>query len=164
VIAVRSDCYVAGGDPRYWRHDPAEYTLTTAAASYSNFAEWIIKTGHAGRYHVDVKLDGGAVGQSKAAQYQVAHAGTVDTVAVDQTSATGYVTLGDFDFAGTGDEHVLLGDNTGEASSTNTQLYFDAVRVESLTAAADSGCGCRSGGGTAAGIGLALLALRRRRR
>ena len=149
VLAMRGDCYVAGGDPRYWRHESGiDWTMTTAAAGYANFGEWIVKA-RAGRYHVDVRLDGGAIATATTAKYEIAHAGKTDVVAVDQTSGTGFVSLGDFDFAGTGDEHVLLGDNTGAGQ---TKLVFDAVRVQSLDA--DTGCGCRSGGG-----GAALLAL-----
>jgi hypothetical protein len=156
VIDERSDCYLAGGDPRYWRHEAAgsggtlDWTLTTSGAGYANFAEWIVKTGGAGRYHVDVYLDGGTFGQSKTASYRVAHGGTDDVVVVDQTSASGFVSLGDFDFTGSGDEHVLLGDNTGEAAATNTKLLFDAIRVQPLDGGGDGGCGCRSGGGAAA--------------
>ena len=96
----------------------------------------------------------------------IAHAGATDTVMIDQTSATGFVTLGDFDFAGTGDEHVLLGDNTGEVGA---QLAFTEVRVESLDAPPppSSGCGCQArGGGSAAagGVFIALALLRPRRR
>ncbi|MGE5182041.1 MAG: hypothetical protein ACM31C_08260 [Acidobacteriota bacterium] len=164
VIDERSDCYLAGGDPRYWRHETSGYggaldwTMTTAAASYANFAMWIVKTGGPGRYHVDVYLDGGAIGQSKQAQYEIAHAGATDVVMVDQTSASGFVSLGEFDFAGTGDEHVLLGDNTGEAAATSAQLLFDAVRVQPIDGgASDTGCGCRTGGGSAAAGGALLL-------
>jgi hypothetical protein len=165
VIDERSNCYLAGGDPRYWRTETAGYggtldwTMTTSDAAPANFAEWIIKTGRAGKYHVDVNLDGGTFGQSKMAHYQIAHAGKVDTVMVDQTSATGFVSLGDFDFAGSGDEHVMLGDNTGEASSTNTKLLFDAVRVQSLDGSGgDGGCGGCGAGGSAGG-GVLVLAM-----
>jgi hypothetical protein len=158
VLAMRGDCYVAGGDPRYWRHESGiDWTLTTAAQSYDNFAEWIVKTGRAGRFHVDVRLDGGAIATSKQATYEIAHAGAVDMVTVDQTSASGFVTLGDFEFAGTGDEHVLLGDNTGEAASTQTKLVFDAVRVQSIDGG-EAGCGCRSGGSGATVLALGALA------
>ena len=174
VIDERSSCYLAGGDPRYWRTETTGYggtldwTLTTSAAAPENFAEWIIKTGRVGKYHVDVNLDGGTFGQSKMAHYQIAHAGKLDTITVDQTSASGFVSLGDFDFAGSGDEHVLLGDNTGEAGSTNTKLLFDAVRVQSLdgsTGEASGGCGgCEAGGsGGGAVLVLALLLGRRRK-
>jgi hypothetical protein len=171
VIAPRSSCYIAGGDPRYWHPGtaPLEWTKSTADPAAANFGQWIVKVPRKGRYHVDVNLDGGVAGQSKQAAYVIAHAGATDTVMVDQTSATGYVTLGDFDFAGTGDEHVFLGDNTGEMG---VQLAFTEVRVESLDAPAppSSGCGCqaRGGGAAAAGIALALFAWlaapRRRRR
>jgi MYXO-CTERM domain-containing protein len=187
VIDERTACYVAGGDPRYWRHEAAglggtlDWTMTTAAAAPVNFGEWIVKTGRPGRYHVDVELDGGRFGQSTMAHYQIAHAGMVETVEVDQTSATGFVSLGDFDFAGMGDEHVLLGDNTGEPGSTMTQLAFAAIRVQPVDGgdpgsggdpgddgAAGGGCGCAGsgGGGTGGGaLALAVLAavVRRRR-
>jgi MYXO-CTERM domain-containing protein len=166
VIAPRSSCYIAGGDPRYWRHESPEWTATTAEATAENFGEWIIKVPTAGRYHVDVDLEGG---ESKQAAYVIAHAGVTETVIVDQTSATGFVSLGAFDFTGTGDEHVLLGDNTGE---DGVQLAFTSIRVESVDAppppTVDSGCGCQTGGGGAAAGGFAFVVLtvvgRRRRR
>jgi hypothetical protein len=182
VIAVRGECYVAGGDPRGWRHETGgiEWTHTTSSATSSNFGEWIIKTGGPGMYHVEVSLDG-TFGKSKKAKYEIAHAGMTDNVVIDQTSATGFVALGDFDFAGTGDEHVFLGDNTGEAGSTNTQLAFAAIRVTPLDGSGGGGAGSGSGsggtpgdgagaGGCAAGGGsggfvfvLIALVLRRRR-
>jgi hypothetical protein len=87
-----------------------------------------------------------------------------DTVTVDQTGS-GWVTLGDFDFAGTGDEHVILGDNTGEA---DTHVVFDAVRVLSLDdPGLDDGgcCGTGRGTGPTSLLGLALFTgtLRRKR-
>jgi hypothetical protein len=152
VIAVRSECYVAGGDPRYWHADGFEWTKTTTDPAPANFGEWIIKVPSTGRYHVDVDLEGGT---AKQAAYVIAHAGATDTVAVDQTSATGFVTLGDYDFSGSGDEHVLLGDNTGEDGA---QLAFTSIRVESLDAPAPpGGCGCQARGGGAAAAGFAFV-------
>jgi hypothetical protein len=93
------------------------------------------------------------------------HGGVTDTVMVDQTT-TGWVTLGDFDFTGTGDEHVLLGDNTGEADA---HVVFDAVRVLSLDDPGldDGGCcgtGRHAGPTTLLGLALFGLTVRRRRR
>jgi hypothetical protein len=171
VIDQRSDCYIAGGDPRYWHRelggygDDREWTGTTNAPTSSNFAQWIIKTNRAGRFSVEVHLDGGELGQSKSAQYQIRHSGTVETVAVDQSAARGWVSLGEFDFAGEGDEHVLLGDNTGEAGTTDTKLVFDAVRVLSLDdPGAEGCCGSTRGSGSTAALGLALVTLVLRRR
>lgn len=171
VIDQRSECYLAGGDPRYWHRelggygDDREWTGTTNAAAASNFAQWIIKTNRAGRFSVEVHLDGGQLGQAKTARYQIRHGGTVDTIVVDQSSASGWVSLGDFDFAGEGDEHVMLGDNTGEAGTTDTKLLFDAVRVLSLDdPGADGCCGSTRGNGSTAALGLALVTLVLRRR
>ncbi|MDB4958425.1 MAG: hypothetical protein JWO36_5994 [Myxococcales bacterium] len=153
VIDERSACYVAGGDPRYWRQETvgyagtSEWTGTTSNAAAANFGEWIIKPGAPGSYHLEVNLSG-AVGTSKKASYEIAHAGMVDHVVIDQTSSTDFVALGDFDFAGTGDEHVFLGDNTGEPGTSNTKVAFDAIRVTSLDGGGGSGSGDPGGAGT----------------
>jgi hypothetical protein len=129
VIDVRSSCYLAAGDPRHRGHELAGYAGAVEWAPATNgnadeLAEWIVKVPR-GRYHVDVHLDG-TFGRTTQARYEIAHAGKLDTVTVDQTSAVGFVPLGAFDFAGSGDEHVLLGDNTGES---HVRVAFDAVRV-----------------------------------
>src|SRR5690606_8861801 len=130
IIDERSECYLAAGDPRYWRRETGgyggnrEWTGTTAAEAPANFALWIVKTNRAGRFSVEVHLDGGEHGQSKLATYRIRHAGVVDEVVVDQSAASGWVSLGEFDFEGEGDEHVMLADNTGEPGSTDTKLLF----------------------------------------
>jgi hypothetical protein len=178
VIDERSACYLAGGDPRYWRREAGgyggtrEWTGTTSQDSAANFARWIVKTSRATRYHVDVHLDGGEHGRSVQARYEIHHAGVVDEVIVDQTAAAGWVSLGEYHFAGTGDEYIYLGDNTGEPGSSDTALLFDAVRVLPLDgelpddAPAAGCCGAAPGGGPGAVlIGLLLAtALRRPRR
>jgi MYXO-CTERM domain-containing protein len=173
VIDQRSDCYVAAGEPRFWRREASgyagnlEWTLTTNAAAPANFAHWLIRIGHPGHYHVEVNLDGGTFGQSHEAAYQIVHAGVTDTVVVDQTSASDFVPLGDFDFSGDGDEYVMLADNTGEPSSMQTKLLFDAIRVTSLDgdAPGNAGCGCAGGGGAIGGmLVLVVIGVRRRRR
>ena len=169
VIDQRSACYVAAGDPRYWHQDAAgfadtsEWTNSTAAAAAKNYAQWLFVNAVPGRYRIEVYVSGGAA--TKAA-YQVAHAGTTDTVTIDQTATDGWAVLGEYDLAGTGDEHVELGDNTGTAMQ---KLVFDAVRITSLDGEpeppGDDG-GCTAAGGTT-GVGLAfgiLAVLRRRRR
>lgn len=168
VIDQRSECYIAGGDPRYWRReaggygDTREWTGTTSASAKANFARWIVK-GVTGTWPVDVHLDGGDLGLAKTAKYVVVHAGMTDTVMIDQTSASGWVNLGEFEFSGSGEEYVELGDNTGE----DTQLLVDAIRVLGPDVPADGGCcdaGGRGGGTAAFGALLVGLVLRRRRR
>ncbi len=175
VIDQRSNCYIAAGDPRYWRRegggygDSREWSGATDSAAPANFGRWVVKA-RSGSYAVDVHLDGGDLGTSKTATYVVRHAGTSDTVMVDQTSASGWVSLGDFEFSGSGDEYIQLGDNTGEPAAMNRQVLFDAVRVLSPDdpgSDAVGGC-CDAGGQGGATSWLAAFvvgtSLRRRRR
>jgi len=170
VIDQRSACYVAAGDPRYWRPegtgyaDSSEWTNSTANAAAKNYAQWLLVV-FAGRYQIEVYATGGG---ATAAAYRIAHAGATDMVTIDQTATDGWVTLGEYDLAGAGDEHVELGDNTGTAMQ---KLVFDAVRVTSLDGppggdGSDGGCAAGGGGGGCGGVTLALAALviRRRRR
>jgi hypothetical protein len=172
VIDQRSECYVAGGDPRYWHPetvgygDNREWTNSTASATASNFAQWIVVAPAAGRYHLEAYAEGG---EATAATYTIVHAGITDTVTLDQSAVTGFAVLGDFDFAVDGNEYVELGDNTGTAQQ---KLVFDGLRVTSLDGPGpgigDGGGGdggCAAGGGEGGGAGVLLaLALRRGRK
>ncbi len=169
IIDQRTACYTAGGEPRYWRreaggfNDSYEWTNTIVGKAPSSFAIWKIVV-PAGTYHLDIHVQGGA---ATAATYQVAHAGAMDAIVIDQTTVDGFAPLGDFAFAGTGDEYVLLGDNTGTADQ---RLVFDALRVLSPDDAAamdDDGGGCCGATGTPASsgalaAGVLALVLRRR--
>ena len=165
IIDQRSECYLAGGDPRYWHReaggygDDREWTGTTNANSVENFARWLVR-GAEGRYRVEVHLDGGTSTQAK---YEIHHAGIVDTIVVDQTATSGWFVLGDFDFTGEGDEFIALADNTGEPAAMDIKLIFDAVRVQSL----DDGGGCcntTTHASSSALLALAVLVLTARRR
>ena len=181
LIEQRDACYLAAGDPRYWRRETtgsggtSEWTSSTAAAAPSNFARWLLRPTAPVRVSLEVSVEGGA---ATAARYRVFHGGATDTVTIDQTTAAGWVDLGAFDLDGSGDEYVELGDDTGTAGQ---RIAFDALRVTALTepgggsgsgsgdpAGDGSDGGCQVGGGTAPGasslLGLALLAIRRRRR
>ena len=131
VIDQRTECYLAGGDPRAWHRevggygDAREWTLTRAAGVPESFARWLLPAGRAGRYRVEVYAAGGGA----MATYRVAHGGAIESIGIDQSTADGFVVLGDFDFAGAGDEYVELGSTTG---AVGEKLVFDAVRVTPL--------------------------------
>ncbi|HEX8112271.1 MAG TPA: hypothetical protein VF516_31270 [Kofleriaceae bacterium] len=142
VIDQRTACYVAGGDPRSWHGEAAGYggSRDWAPTGGPSLARWILRLPAAGRYRVEVYAAGGEA----TASYQVAHAGpngatngmtngvTVDAIAVDQAAAAGFVALGDFDFAASGDEHVEL-DAAGAPGAPGQKLVFDAIRVTRVT-------------------------------
>jgi len=146
VIDDRSACYLAAGDPRGWRREPGghggahDVARTTTAAAPAQFARWRVRAGGPGRFRVEVLADGGAA----RARYEVAHAGARDEVVVDQAAATGYRALGDFAFAGTGDEYVALGD---AADAAGAALVFDAVRLTAIPAGARSAAALSDGAG-----------------
>jgi uncharacterized protein (TIGR03382 family) len=160
LIAPRSACYLAGGEPRFWQRTlpgAPETTMTTASAA-ANFARWSLSPGRATRYSIEVRVPAD-IGNAMAT-YRVAHAGTTTDVVVDQATAGGFVSLGDFDLAADGSEYVELADNTGTADQT---LVFDTVRVLALDGAdpggedAETGC-CGASGGEGA-FALAVLVL-----
>ena len=163
LIDQRSECYTAGGEPRYWRResggfdDDHEWTQTTAAAAPSNFAIWKIVVPSAGTYRVEAHIEDG---EATTAKYQVTHAGVTDTVVIDQSAANGFVLLGDFTFSGDGDEYVLLGDNTGVRDQ---KLVFDALRVAPPDEGGGCGCATSSSATPALGLGVLAVLLRRRR-
>ena len=63
------------------------------------------------------------------ADYHVVANGQDLSFTIDQAAVNGWQTLGNADFAAGGSQYINLGDNTGEASSSNTQLVFDAIRI-----------------------------------
>ena len=173
IIDQRSACYLAGGEPRYWRReatgygDSREWTGSTDAAKPSNFARWHVRG--AGSHRLSVHVTGG---ETKTASYRVVHAGKTDTVTIDQSTGAGFVELGVFEFTGSGDEYVELGDNTGVADQ---RVVFDALAVTSPEGGpprsndddSELGGGCASAGGAglwAVLVAFAGLVVRRRRR
>ena len=168
VIDQRSECYVAAGDPRYWRlettgfGDSSEWTNSTANAAAANYGEWRIVAPAPGHYRIEAYVSGGA---ATAAAYRIVHGGMTDTATIDQTKVNGWVILGDYELAAAGDEHVELGDNTGTAMQ---RVVFDAIRVTSLDGpppgdGGDGGCAV-GGGGAGVVLVLGFIAFRRRRR
>jgi hypothetical protein len=171
LVEERDGCYVAGGDPQYWRREArgsggaSEWTMTTALEREANYGVWRLEMAEAGVYRVEVRMDGGMFGKSKQARYLVLHAGVSDEVVLDQSAAgDDFVSLGEFEFAAGGDQHVMLGDNTGEGGESETSLLYDALRISPAGGDEESGGGsfiggCALGGGSGGGGAAALLLL-----
>ena len=135
LVDDSSACFDVGGPAAYMRHvtsagwdNDLYWTHTTAAAAEANFGQWNLRFLAAGSYYVDVYQDD-SYSESLQANYRVHHNGIDDSVVIDQTAAGNWLRLGAYDFAAGDAQFVHLGDNTGEASATNTQLVFDAIRV-----------------------------------
>ena len=97
-----------------------------------NQQTWHLEFVEAGDYRVEAYMDADYA-QSHAAPYEILHAGTSDTVTVDQASvADDWLTLGEYAFAAGGGQHVHLRDNTGEAYSLRLRIAYDALRLTRL--------------------------------
>jgi lysozyme len=170
-------CFVAGGPAATLRHVAAGemgdliWTHATNAATESNFAQWDLYFDEGGSYQVEA-YTAHAYATSKQAGYRVHASGTEVVSTIDQSAVDGWQSLGTFTFAAGGDQSIHLGDNTGEPSTDQAQVVFDAIRVTRVdvgsvqataatAAAAHEGAGCAAGGSP--GWLLSLLVLFRRR-
>ncbi len=156
IVDQTDSCFEPHGPLQYWRIASAGYggtldwTHTTSNAAPVNYAVWSLDFLAAGTYHIDAYTDK-SYAQSRKAPYSIEHAGSTDRVVLDQTAVDGWNPLGDFHFAPGGRQSVRVDDNSGEASSTSTQLVADALRIVPVTAAdggTDAGTDAGSDGGT----------------
>jgi hypothetical protein len=164
IIDQRTECYLAGGEPRFWRReatgfgDDHEWTNTIAGEAPSNFAQWLLRPERATAYRLEVYVQGGEA----TATYEILHAGRTSTVTVEQAGVDGFAVLGDFELTGDGTEYVLVGDNTGTADQ---RLVVDALRVTALDGSGPGdGGGCSAGRSSIGGLLLLMLAVLSQRR
>ena len=151
VIDNGDACFQAGGPAAYMRSvtdagydDKLVWTHTTDDATEANYATWNIYFASAGHYKIEA-YTAAAYAQSKQAKYVITGA-TTQSVMMDQTAADGWQTIGTFDFNRGGHQSIHLGDNTGEPSSGNIQLVFDAIRMTPASTGSGSGSGSGSAG------------------
>jgi len=181
-------CFIAGGPLQYLRrvagvgvNDDLIWTYATASASEVSFGHWDLAFAEAGRYRIEVSTPAPYAGSHRA-RYVVNAAGARRELVLDQAASSDWQLLGELDFAAGGGQSVHLGDNTGDPSSAQVQLAFDALRLvrvppgeeQPLPDEDDSGGGAGAGGCSAGGpagrpaapglsaLALALAALRRR--
>jgi GH25 family lysozyme M1 (1,4-beta-N-acetylmuramidase) len=153
-------CFVAGGPATTLRHVTAGeqgdliWTHATDAADEANYAQWDLYFAQGGTYQVEAYTDH-AYATSKQAGYRVRARGTDVVATIDQSAVDGWQSLGTFTFAAGGGQSIHLGDNTGEPSTDQAQLVFDAIRLTrvpdgTVTATAAvpgrDGAGCDAGG------------------
>lgn len=134
-------CMTLGGPAQYLRSVDTEFasdgslvwTGATANSNASNFGIWWVKVREAGVYKVEAHINR-THGTSKQAKYSIRHNGRTDVVTMDQTTAGGFRSLGEFQFSATAGERIRLDDNTGEASSLGRKLVIDGIRLTRIEA------------------------------
>jgi hypothetical protein len=142
VIEEDDSCFTAGGPSEYLRAVDDTYasdgsliwTGATAHRDPANYGIWWLKPAAAGRYRLEVYVNRSHA-TSTQAKYAIRHNGRNDLVTLDLTTAGGFRSLGEFDFA-TGDgQRVRLDDNTGERSAVGRKIAFDALRITRIDTA-----------------------------
>lgn len=176
------ECFVGGGPSASMRQVTTAgeggdlvWTHTTEDTTEANFGRWSFDLAEAGRYELEV-YTAAAFAESARARYTIRANGSEHEVVLDQTAIDGWQSLGEIELAAGPDQFLHLGDNTGEALASKTQLVFDAVRLTRKDAPEPSepsspgeeeppaDTGCQSTSGASWLWALALVGLRRRRR
>jgi hypothetical protein len=94
----------------------------------SNYTRWYPGLPSAGNYTVYAYIPSNYA-TSQQAKYRIYHNGGNNYSTLNQNSYyNAWVSLGTHYFSGNGTEYVELGDNTGEAGSTNRMIGFDAIK------------------------------------
>ncbi|MBX3182571.1 MAG: hypothetical protein KIT72_19755 [Polyangiaceae bacterium] len=155
IIDERDSCFLAFGPTTYWRSEQVGYddTLLWTNAydsdTPSNWGRWNLDLAAAGRYEVSVYIDS-RFGVHTETQYAVAHAATETGVVLNQGTASGWVSLGEFDFAAGPGQHVSVFD-TAVQPDADQHIVADALRLLPVVPGNSGGTGGSDAGGSSAG-------------
>jgi hypothetical protein len=131
VIDDLSEQFSRQGPERYWHEEDQGFDNHTwwtknNLAGIDNAARWSLGITQAGTYELFVYIPP-IHATTENAIYIISHNGEQDRISVNQkANQNSWHSLGDFYFAGTGDEYIRLIDETGEAD-TGYEIAFDAV-------------------------------------
>ena len=136
MIDESSTCFEQYGPAQYWRVVTGQghmgglrWTNATQQSAPSNWARWQIKLAAAGSYTVQYYAVA-AYAMFKSTRYVVRHAGKDQTLIVDQSAGgTGWRTLGTFDFAAGGGQHVSINDDTASPVAQDQHITADAIKL-----------------------------------
>jgi hypothetical protein len=131
VIDDLSEKFTREGPERYWygvdqgygNHFWWTYNNQTGI---DNLAHWTLGITQTGTYEIFAYIPANHA-TSHNAVYTISHDGEQNQVIVNQdANRNSWYKLGDFSFAGTGDEYIELSDETGERD-TEFEIAFDAI-------------------------------------
>jgi MYXO-CTERM domain-containing protein len=135
IIEETDACFRAFGDAKYWRlvsdaghGDSLLWTNAWENAEPGNWARWNLDFDVAGAYTVEVYIDP-TWGVYQTTEYSVKHGANEALVTVDQAAKSGWVSLGDFDFAQGPEQHVSVYDNVLGAVADDQHIAVDAIRL-----------------------------------
>lgn len=171
IVDERGACAQIMGPSEYWRlvegagdGESLFWTNAVQADDRSNWARWQPKFSEAGEYELEVYVDP-AYGVHQRARYELVHSGSTSEVIVDQSLASGWHSLGRFDFEVGAGQSLSVFDNNPEAVGDDQQIVADAIRLTRVgdgsgggdSGGFGSGCGCENTGQNPRGGALWLL-------
>jgi lysozyme len=137
IIDEDDDCFERFGTESYWREestgweDTLIWTNATEFDDPNNYGVWNLYFEQGGEYELEVYVDA-SFGEAQEVVYAVEHGGLTNDVQLDQSGASGWVSLGSFDFDAGGEQSIRADDNTGELNTDELAIVFDAVRLTPL--------------------------------
>jgi len=131
ILVDDGDAGFTSLDGRWWLEEAGyggdlHWAGTHASDPYAE-AFWRPTIGTCGRYEVQVHLPE-RYPTTQQARYSIAHRGGIETVVVDQSTQTGWITLGTYEIAPDDDAYLQLNNATGELEEWERIIVFDAAR------------------------------------
>jgi len=134
IIDNDSECFHAFGNPLYWRNENQGYNGSliwtnafTSSSSY-NWAWWQINMEIGGEYELEYYST-----PAFSVFDQVAHTLWADGIqydfTVDQSTGSGWTSLGTYQFGTGGEQSLALYDNGSGSIGSNQHIVVDAIRL-----------------------------------
>ncbi|MCA9628812.1 MAG: hypothetical protein KC766_14135 [Myxococcales bacterium] len=156
IVDERDSCFTTYGPAQFWRSEEGVgydgsllWTNAYDSADPSNWARWHLDFTVAGRYQLEVYVDP-AFGIHKETAYGITHGTQEEAVLIDQSQASGWVSLGEYDFDAGPDQHVSVYDTSVTPPADDQHIAVDALRI--VPAGSDPGT-WPGGSGGATGSG-----------
>lgn len=151
TMEEEGDCFRTFGPGQYWREESAGHgghlywTNAWSTDRPSNWAWWQLHFEEAGTYEIEIYADP-TFSVWNAARYLVLAGGQQTELLVDQGAASGWTSLGEFDFAAGGDQFVAVYDDASGTVPADQHIVADALRVTRLGPwCGDGTCGPEEG-------------------
>jgi hypothetical protein len=135
VIDDLDSCSDFYGPPEYWRAVDGEgeggsllWTDAFESPEPSNWARWNLDFASDGTYRVEYHSVADYA-LAPRVRYEIRHGADTEVVWVDQGGQSGWVSLGEFDFAAGATQSVAVFDNVDQPVAEGQHIVFDALRV-----------------------------------
>jgi hypothetical protein len=131
------ECFRSFGDREFWREESAGegghlyWTNAFQSDTPGNLAWWQLELEEAGRYGVEVYVDPDH-GQFVSTGYVLRVGSTDHALTLDQGSASGWTSLGEFELNEGGRQWLQVNDHVDVSPPTDRRIVVDAIRLVRL--------------------------------